>query len=569
MLTSMIRMILVGLTLICLFYVTTTIRENIEPAIADLVLINGHIYTADSDAGIVAAVAIRNGRIIKVGSNEHVLDLKGEETRVVDLDGRFAMPGFNDAHGHLANAAIQAMHLDLSGVGSLEDLKSMVAMQADKRDPGSWIYGRGWDESLWTDSQVPTRDDLDEVASGYAVFLERADGHSAVVNSLALELAGIGPDTPDPDGGIIVRDGSGRATGWLKEKAANRAESLVPEPTREQWRESLAIVMRHALENGVTSIQDDSLRIGSRGETAIEVLESIYAQEGLPLRITTWLPFEDSLVALEAWRNRLRTSDPWLKAGLLKTNIDGSGGSLSAAMLQPYSTDPGNRGLLLISPGRLNQMVIERDAAGFQIGIHAIGDRANRLILDAYEAAIIANGRRDARHRVEHAQFLHDDDVGRFEPLGVIASMQACHLLTDMRWAPDILGVEREHEGYRWNSLLSSGARIAFGTDFPVEPIDPMRGLYAAVAREAEGGGPPGGWIPSERISIEQALQAYTADSAFAEFEEHRKGRLIPGQFADIIVLSNDITSIEASQILATEVLTTIVDGVIRYERTP
>ena len=569
MLTSMIRMTFLGLTLICLFYVTTTIREDIEPAIADLVLTNGHIYTADSDTGIVAAVAIRNGRIIKVGSNEHVLDLKGEETRVVDLDGRFAMPGFNDAHGHLANAALQAMHLDLSDVGSLEDLKRMVAMQADKRDPGSWIYGRGWDESLWTDSQVPTRDDLDEVASGYAVFLERADGHSAVVNSLALKLAGIGPDTPDPDGGIIVRDGLGRATGWLKEKAANRAESLVPEPTREQWRESLAIVMRHALENGVTSIQDDSLRIGRRGETAIEVLESIYAQEGLPLRVTTWLPFEDSLVALEAWRNRLPTSDPWLKAGLLKTNIDGSGGSLSAAMLQPYSTDPDNRGLLLINPGRLNQMVIERDAAGFQIGIHTIGDRANRLILDAYEAAINANGRRDARHRVEHAQFLHDDDVGRFEPLGVIASMQACHLLTDMRWAPDILGVEREHEGYRWNSLLSSGARIAFGTDFPVEPIDPMRGLYAAVAREAEGGGPPGGWIPSERISIEQAIQASTADSAFAEFEEHRKGRLIPGQFADIVVLSNDITSIEASQILATEVLITIVDGVIRYERAP
>jgi predicted amidohydrolase YtcJ len=565
----MIRMTFLGLTLICLFYVTTTIREDIEPAIADLVLTNGHIYTADSDTGIVAAVAIRNGRIIKVGSNEHVLDLKAEETRVVDLDGRFAMPGFNDAHGHLANAALQAMHLDLSGVGSLEDLKRMVAMQADKRDRGSWIYGRGWDESLWTDSQVPTRDDLDEVASGYAVFLERADGHSAVVNSLALELVGIGPDTPDPDGGVIVRDGLGRATGWLKEKAANRAESLVPEPTREQWRESLAIVMRHALENGVTSIQDDSLRIGRRGETAIEVLESIYAQEGLPLRVTTWLPFEDSLVALEAWRNRLPTSDPWLKAGLLKTNIDGSGGSLSAAMLQPYSTDPGNRGLLLINPGRLNQMVIERDAAGFQIGIHTIGDRANRLILDAYEAAINANGRRDARHRVEHAQFLHDDDVGRFEPLGVIASMQACHLLTDMRWAPDILGVEREHEGYRWNSLLSSGARIAFGTDFPVEPIDPMRGLYAAVAREAEGGGPPGGWIPSERISIEQAIQASTVDSAFAEFEEHRKGRLIPGQFADIIVLSNDITSIEASQILATEVLITIVDGVIRYERAP
>ncbi|MGI9265324.1 MAG: amidohydrolase, partial [Gammaproteobacteria bacterium] len=458
---------------------------------------------------------------------------------------------------------------DLSGVRSLEDLKIRVAMQAQKSEPGGWIYGRGWDESLWSDGRVPTRDDLDEVATGYAVYLERADGHSAVVNSLSLERAGIGSETPDPDGGVIMRDGTGRATGWLKEKAANRVESLIPDPTPRQWRESLIIVMRDALKNGVTSIQDDSLRMGSKGETVIEALESIYAQEGLPLRITTWLPFEDSLVALQEWRERLGTSDPWLKAGLLKTNIDGSGGSLSAAMLHPYSTDPGNRGLLLINPGRLNQMVIERDAAGFQIGIHTIGDRANRLILDAYEAAINANGRRDARHRVEHAQFLHDDDVGRFEPLGVIASMQACHLLTDMRWAPDILGAEREHEGYRWNSLLDSGARIAFGTDFPVEPIDPMRGLYAAVAREAEGGGPPGGWIPGERISIEQAIQAYTANSAYAEFEEHRKGKLIPGQLADLVVLSSDITSIEASQILATEVLTTIVGGEVRYERQP
>jgi predicted amidohydrolase YtcJ len=573
---SIVRLMLVGVTWVGLLYFAATMPEESRPPraetvprspVADLVLINGRIYTADEEFGIVEGLALRAGRVLLAGSSEQALDLGGDDTRVINLEGRFAMPGFNDAHGHLANAAMQVLNLDLSAVGSLEELKAAVATQADRRESGTWIYGRGWDESLWSDRRMPTRDDLDEVSGAHPVYLERADGHSAVVNSLALQRAGIGPDTPDPDGGVIVRDDAGRATGWLKEKAVYPVEALIPDPSTEQWREGLIAVMGDALENGVTSIQDDSLRMGAKGTAAIEVLSSMRAAGELPLRITTWLPFEYPIPLLHEWRNRLGNSDPYLKAGLLKTNIDGSGGSLSAAMLEPYATDPENVGLLLMDPERLNRMVIERDAAGFQIGIHTIGDRANRLILDAFEMALETNGRRDARHRVEHAQFLHDDDVGRFAPLGVIASMQPCHLLTDMRWAPDILGADREHEGYRWNSLLASGARIVFGTDFPVESINPMRGLYAAVAREAESGGPPGGWIPSEAISIEQAIHAYTVDSAYAEFEDQRKGRLIPGQFADLVVLSRDLTRAKASQILETEVLTTIVDGVVRYER--
>jgi hypothetical protein len=576
MLMHMVRLTLLGLTLVGLFYVAATTRQEIKPRpadlvsrppVADLVLINGRIYTADDVVGTVDGLAVQDGRILLAGTSEQVLDLGDDRTRVLDLEGRFAMPGFNDAHGHLANAALKALKLNLSNIGSMEDLRFAVAAQAENRESGSWIYGRGWDESLWPDRRMPTRDDLDEISTRHPIYLERVDGHSAVVNSLALEQAGIDAGTPDPDGGIIVRDDAGRATGWLKEKATNGVEALIPDPTREQWREGLIAVMRDALENGVTSIQDDSLRMGRRGELVVEILQAMKSNGELSLRVTTWLPFESEVAVLEEWRDRLGSSDPWLKAGLLKTNIDGSGGSLSAAMLQPYATDSENRGLLLMNPGRLNQMVIERDAAGFQIGIHGIGDRANRLILDAFEMAMETNGRRDSRHRVEHAQFLHDDDIGRFAPLGVIASMQACHLLSDMRWAPDILGAEREHEGYRWNSLLTSGARIAFGTDFPVEPINPMRGLYAAVAREAEEGGPPGGWIPSEAITIGQAIHAYTVDSAYAEFEEQRKGRLVPGQFADVVVLSRDITAIDAPQILETEVLTTIVDGVVRYKR--
>lgn len=538
-----------------------------QAQVADVILVNGRIYTAESDLGIVDALAIQGERVLAVGSAEQVGRHQGDGTEIVDLAGSFVMPGFNDAHGHLGNAAMQALNLDLSGTASLADLQDKLARHIQGRPAGSWIYGRGWDESLWPNPLIPTRDDLDAVAPDHAVLLERADGHSSVANSLAMKRAGIVADTVDPQGGVIVRDQAGRATGWLKEKAVNSVERLIPEPSAAEWQRGLDIAFRDALENGVTTIQDDTLRMGQRGVEVIEVLLRMHRNGEMPVRVTAWLPFEDPLPALEKWRERLGNADPWLKAGLLKTNIDGSGGSLSAAMLAPYSTDPGNSGLLLITPDRLNEMVAERDAAGFQIGIHTIGDRANRLILDAYEQAIETNGPRDARHRIEHAQFVHDDDIDRFEKLDVIASMQPCHLLTDMRWAPDILGPDREHEGYRWNSLLNSGAIVAFGTDFPVEPIDPMRGLYAAVSREFEEGGPSGGWIPGEAITIDQAIRAYTADSAYAEFEDHRKGKLVAGQLADLVVLSTDLTTVDHSRILETDVVMTMVGGVIRFRR--
>lgn len=533
----------------------------------DLVLLNGRIYTADAELGVVEALAIADGKVIAAGSSADVRGRAIEGAPVIDLGGRFAMPGFNDAHAHLGHAALQAVTLDLNGTGSLAELQERLAAYVADVPAGEWVYGRGWDESLWLMSEVPTAEDLDAITEKHPVLLERADGHSAVANTLALERAGIDASTPDPDGGVIVRDDDGIATGWLKENAQIVVERLVPAPSADRLRAGLDEVFADALSNGVTSVQDDSLRVGEHGRTTVAVLETMVAAGELPVRVSTWLPFEAPIAELQALRDRLGVDDPWLRAGLLKTNIDGSGGSLSAAMLADYETAPGNRGLLLLEPAELNRLVVERDAAGFQIGIHTIGDRANRLILDAYAAAREANGERDARHRVEHAQFITDEDVPRFAELDVIASMQPCHLLTDMRWAPAILGPEREAEGYRWRSLLDAGARLAFGTDFPVEPIDPFRGLYASLTREFEVGGPDGGWVPTEKISIDQAIVAYTRDAAYAEFEDHRKGTLAPGMLADIVVLSGDLRTLPPGDLLEVQVDYTIVDGHVRHER--
>lgn len=534
---------------------------------ADLILRNGRIYTVDSDSGIVEALAVADGKVLAVGTNSEIDRLRDRDTTVIDLVGRFAMPGFNDAHVHLGNAALRTLNVDLSGTTSLEDLKDRLRTALPGRSKGDWVYGRGWDESKWADARIPHRADLDSVTTEHALFLERADGHSSVLNSLALERAGIGPYTPDPAGGVIERDAEGQPTGWLKEKAADKVFAMIPEPTPDQWRDGFLRAMRHALENGVTSVQDDTLRSPGQGETAVTALKQLREKQALPLRITVWLPFEAPLAELEQWRESLGTTDRWLKAGLLKTNIDGSGGSLSAAMLEPYASAPDNKGLLLLDADTLTQMVIERDAAGFQIGIHAIGDRANRVVLDAFAAAIDRNGRRDSRHRVEHAQFVSAADLDRFGSLGVIASVQPSHLLTDLRWAPTLLGRERETDAYRWKSFIDSGAHVCFGTDYPVEPIDPMRGLYAAVTREFETGGPRGGWHPEESLDVATAIAAYTLQPAFAEFEETRKGSLSVGKLADIVVLSSDPIAVMPRALLDTRVDITIVEGHVVYRR--
>ncbi len=534
-----------------------------EPA--DLVLLNARIYTVDTHLKLAQALAIREGRIIAVGTSEEMQHWTGPDTKVLDLEGKLVLPGFNDAHTHLAHAGAELISVNLKDTRSVAEFQQRIRTRLPDYQPGEWMTGSGWDQSLWAENRYPTRADLDPVSAEHPMMFTRVDGHSAIVNSRALALAGITRDTPNPEGGEIVRDPYGEPTGWLKEGATALVARLIPAPTMEWRKRALAAALAEAARYGVTSVQDDSVRFGS-WENFLAMRE--LKNEGqLTLRITEWLPFDLPVEKLKEMQREGGTDDPWLRLGALKYQIDGSGGSRTAAMLEPFAVEPGNRGMMFYEPGELKRLVIERDAAGFQMALHAIGDRAIRVTLDAFAAARQANGRRDARHKIEHVQYVHRDDVPRFRELGVLASMQPCHLLAEIRWTGTLIGREREHEAYAVNSLLKAGAVVAFGTDYPVENIPPLRNLYAAVAREFEAGGPAGGWQPQEKINIEQALRAYTWGSAFAEFSEARKGTLTPGKFADLVVLSKDITRLPARELLDAEVLLTMVGGRVVFEK--
>jgi hypothetical protein len=534
-----------------------------EPA--DLVLLNARIYTVDPHLKFAQALAIRDGRIVAVGASEEMQHWTGPDTKVLDLEGKLVLPGFNDAHTHLWHAGSELISVNLKDTRSVAELQQRIRSRLHDYRPGDWVTGSGWDQSLWAENRYPTRADLDPVSSEHPMMFTRVDGHSAIVNSRALALAGITRETPDPEGGEIVRDADGESTGWLKENATELVSRLIPAPTMEYRKRALAAALAEAARWGVTSVQDDSVRFGS-WENFL-VMRELKNEGKLTVRVTEWLPFDLPVEKLKEMQREGGTDDPWLRTGALKYQIDGSGGSRTAAMLDPFAVEPDNRGMLFYEPEELERLVIERDAAGFQVALHAIGDRAIRITLDAFEAARAANGRRDSRHKIEHVQYVHRDDVPRFRALGVIASMQPAHLLAEIRWTSTLIGREREHQAYAVNSLLMAGAVVAFGTDYPVENIPPLRNLYAAVAREFEAGGPEGGWQPQERVNIEQALRAYTWGSAVAEFSEAHKGTLTPGKFADLVVLSKDITRLPAKELLDTEILLTMVGGRIVFEK--
>ncbi len=529
---------------------------------ADLVLLNGSIYTVNPQQPRVEAVAIRGELIVAAGSNAEALKWAGPRTRLIDLGGKFAMPGFNDAHVHLASGGAAKRSVDLTGAASLEEFQERIRARLGDYRPGEWITGRGWDHTLWDPPRFPTRADLDAVSREHPMIFNRVDGHVAVANSLALQIAGVTRETPDPPGGEIQRDSlSGEPTGLLKENAVGLVSHSVPDATPAQRRRGIELALAEAAQLGVTSIQDNS------GWEDFLLYKELRQQGRLTARITEWLPFGAPLERLVAMRREGGVRDPWLKTGALKGVTDGTLGSRTAALLEPFADDRSTRGILRIPPDELRRMVIERDAAGFQIALHAIGDFANRAALDAFEAARRVNGRYDSRHRIEHAQVVAPGDFARFAALGVIASMQPVHESTDMRWAEQRLGPERSRGAYAWRTMLRHGVRLAFGTDYPVEPIDPRRGLYACVTRELPEGGPAGGWIPEEKISIEECIEAYTLGSAYAEFEELNKGQILPGRYADIVVFAADVTRIPPRQILTTPVEMTIVGGRIVYER--
>jgi predicted amidohydrolase YtcJ len=527
--------------------------------------LHGRIYTNDPQHPWAAAMAVRDGKIICVGSVAQVMSECGvseAHPETVQLHEQFLMPGFNDAHMHLGSAGEGMLAARLYGAASIEELKKRLAASVAAHRPGEWITGAGWDHTLWPEKQFPNKWMLDDVSPKNPVLLTHVSGHVAVANSLALKLAELDAKSPNPTGGELERNSAGELTGMLKEDSAMElVRGRIPDPTAEQRRHGILLVLADLSKNGVTSAQDNS-----EWEDFL-VYKQLKDEGKLTARITEWLHFVEPLRDLENKRAEGGTTDPWLKTGALKFVTDGALGSRTAAMLEPYSDDPKATGILIMDPDKLKAMAIERDKAGFQLNFHAIGDRANRVALDVFEAVAKANGRRDRRDRIEHAQVVASDDLPRFAKRNVIASMQPSHQTTDMRWAESRVGPERIKGAYAWATLEKSGARLAFGTDYPIEVVSPFRGLYACVTRQLPDGTPAGGWQPQEKISLEDCIRAYTTGSAYAEFEEGKKGELKAGEYADFLILSKDLTKIPPSDYTKIEVLQTVVAGRTVYEK--
>jgi predicted amidohydrolase YtcJ len=541
---------------------------------ADVIFMHGNVYTGvPANTGFSSilreeAIAVRGDRIEAVGKNLDVIKLKGPQTQVIDLGGRFVMPGFNDAHVHLAEAGLQRLSIDLTGVKTLDEFRARVQAKVQTAKPGEWILGGGWDETIWPIPNLPSRWDLDQVSDGHPVFLDRVDGHLAVANTRALQLASITLASRAPDGGQIDRDANGQPTGILRETAQQAVRAVIPPPTHEGRRHAIEVALADLAEHGVTSAQDYS----PYWENFL-IYEDMEKEGKLTARISEWLPFEDSLEDLKIKRDSHPQSDLMLHTGMLKAFMDGSLGGHTAALLEPYADDPKTSGLAQYEAPKLNEMAKERVLAGFQLGFHAIGDKGVQMALEAFAEAEkaareqkvkAANGGDDYRLRIEHAQVTTPAEIARFKELKVIASMQPSHLLADMRWAEDRLGPKRAATSYAWAAFLNKGVTLAFGSDDPHEPVSPFRGLYAAVTRRSESGKQD--YFTEQKLTMDQAITAYTTGSAFAEFEEKEKGKLTAGMLADFVVLDRDVTAAAAEKVLTTKVVRTVVGGKTVWE---
>ncbi len=541
---------------------------------ADVLFVHANVYTGVPDNTPFAsidreeAIAVRGDRILAVGKTLDLQKFKGPETQVIDLGGHFTMPGFNDAHLHLADAGQQKLEVNLEGVKSLDELRERVAAKVETAKGADWIVGGGWDETLWPVKVLPNRWDLDEVSGGHPVFLHRVDGHLAVANTRALQLASITIASRDPQGGHIDRNDNGEPTGLLRDTAQFIVQGVIPKPNHDKMRQGIEVALADLAEHGVTSCQDYSPEWEN-----FQIFEELEKDGKLTARISEWLPFDDSVDQLEKKRDSHPQSDLMLHTGMLKGFMDGSLGGHTAALSEPYSDDPKNSGLPRYDSEKLNAMTKERVLAGFQVGFHAIGDKGIQMALDAFaeaekaakEANVkAANGGSDYRLRIEHSQVATPAEIALYKQLKIIASMQPSHVLDDMRWTEDRLGPKRSVYAHAWASFLNKGVLLAFGTDYPVEPVSPFRGLYAAITRRSEDGKQV--FFPEQRITMDQAIAAYTTGSAFAEFEEKEMGKLAPGMLADFVVLDRDITAASPEKLLGTKVLRTVVGGKTVYE---
>jgi hypothetical protein len=483
---------------------------------------------------------------------------------VIDLQGKLAAPGFNDAHVHFLTGGMHLASVQLRDAGSQAEFRDRLGQFAARQPQGRWIGGGDWDHENWTPADLPTRALIDPVTPLHPVFVNRLDGHMALANSVALRLAGITRATPDPPGGLIVRDARGEPTGLLKDAALAAVYRVIPAPGPAEIEEALGAAMRYAAEHGVTSVQDMSAspevlaayqRLAERGKLTVRV----YAHQPL----ASW-------PRLAAIGVRAAFGGDKLKIGGLKAFADGSLGSTTALFFEPYADAPQTAGLAadeMIPQSKLLEHILGADRAGLQVAVHAIGDKANSIVLGMFEEAGQRNGARDRRFRVEHAQHLRRAEIARFGKLRVIASMQPYHAIDDGRWAEKRIGPDRAKGSYAFRALLDAGAVLAFGSDWHVAPMEPLAGIYAAVTRRTLDGKRPGGWVPEEKITVEEALRAYTFGSAYAAFDERIKGALEIGKLADIVVLSGDILTMDPAGIDTAHVVMTIFDGRVAYQR--
>ena len=530
----------------------------------DLLIVNASVHTMDPARPAAEAVAIGGNRILALGASGELRAWAGPKTRVIDAGGGTVFPGFNDAHTHFLPGGFSLAQVNLRDAASPEELARRLADYAAKLPEGAWILGGDWNHERWPGAPLPTKEMIDRATPRHPVFVSRLDKHLGLANSLALKLARISQATSDPPGGVIVREPkTGEATGLLRDSAQELVGRVLPEKTFAEKQNAARAATEHAARLGVTSVTDMS------ADADVDLYRRLLERGELKTRVY-------AVRSIVAWETLLRTgaraagSGPMLRVGGLKGFADGSLGASSALFFQPYHDAPATRGLLfeeMLPEGAMLRRVEAADKAGLQVMIHAIGDEANWRILEIYRKAAEANGPRDRRFRIEHAQHLRDGEIPRFGAQQVIASMQPCHLADDGRWCEKRLGPERSKGSYAFRRLLDTGAVLAFGSDWSVAPLNPLAGIKAAVTRQMLDGRHPGGWLPEEKLSLDEAVRAYTAGSAYAEFAETIKGTLAPGKLADLVLLDRDLYKTEPSEIGKARVTLTILDGRVVFEQ--
>ncbi len=556
---SMVSLTAALVSIICLLLISCAPGDG--AAKADTVYFNGVIYTVDDGFSVVEAVAISGGKFIAVGSNEEILALAGPETERIDLAGKAVVPGMVDAHAHMRWYSLGLDQINALGAPSAEAVAKMVAEKVATVSPGEWIQGQGWDSNDWKGMEFPTHALLDTVAPDNPVYLVKQDFHIAWVNSEAMRIAGIDRNTPDPDGGRIVHDDNGEPTGILVQNAMDLAYNCIPDASFEKMKELVSKALNNWLAVGLTGIHD----MGG-GSEEVRLVKELIDEDAFPFRI------------YYTYNNTVENLDELLAAGPeeygdgrlvirgVKAFIDVSLGSHTAALLEPFEGRPGDRGLLLMSREELALLGERCLKSGFQLVTHACGDRGARIVLDAYEDALSRVPATDHRFRMEHAQMVHPVDIPRFASLGVIPSMQPTHCTSDHPWVIELVGPERATYLYAWRSMLDAGAYVPCGSDFPVEDINPMFGIYAAVTRQHPDGTPENGYSPEQRMTREEVLKGFTIWAARVAFQEDKLGSIEPGKRADLVILDRDIMKVPPMEILSAKVLKTVLDGEVVYQ---